>query len=440
MTGAITFSGLGSGLDIDAIVSGLVSASSQPIRTAQTRISEAQAAVSTLSGIGGLMRELRDVVDTLDTASELASYSGSTGNEDALGITVSGTAKPATYSVTNVSLAQEQRHYSGVQTSRDGPLGISGDLVFTQDGTDYTISVSAEDSLEDIGIKINEGGADIGASIVAAKDGFYLQVRSKETGASQAFTVNEAGLSASLGIGAGKIQDARNSSVTIDGLQIESETNTISDAVLGVSFELKQNSTETFNVSVKSDSSAMKKSLEDFVSKYNNVLGRIHSVSGFGSNEGSSKALRGDSTLRSITNRLSGMILSSAGTGGSLDTLADLGMRLNNNGTLRVDAAKMEEALNANPDNFAKVLAGDDSSDGLMDVMGNLLKSFIDVGTGSLDLRKEALNNEIKLFRDTADREQRRLDVMELRLRETFSIMDAQMGAYNVDMNFLARL
>lgn len=440
MTGPITFSGLGSGLDIESIVTGLVSASSGQLNSANQKVSQANAAVSTLSGVASLLSELRTVVDSLDTATELASYSGKSSNESAATITADGTASPASYTATNVLLAREQRTYSSSFATKDDELLQTGTLTFNQDGTDYDVTIESGDSLADIGAKINELDANINASIFYDGSNYRLQLSGAETGAAGSFTMTESGVSLGINDVGATVQTARNASVDLDGFTVSSATNKISDAIPGVTLELKEETTTPFTVSVQADSSSMKTSLEDFVKKYNSVIGRIHSVSGFGSNTGSSAALKGDSTLRSITNRLSSMILSSAETGGSLNTMADLGMRLNSDGTLRVDSTQMEEALASNPDGFAKVLAGDDTNDGLMDMMSDLVKSFTEAGTGVLDIRKESLRGTIKIFETSAAREQKRLDFMELRLRSTFSAMDAAMGQNNVEMAYLAGL
>lgn len=447
MSGPITFSGLGSGLDIESIVTGLVNASSQPVKMANTKASEAQAAVTALSGIGSLLSELRTAVDALDTASELASYSAKTSNEKALSITTSGLARPASYKIEDVTLAQEQRNYTDPVASKSTALGNSGTIRFTQDGSNYDITLTEADSLESIAAKINGMGADITASTISTRDGYRLQIRSKSTGEDQAFTVDESGLATKTGVngdtgvaGSGRYQEARDASVTLDGLVVTSSNNTIKDAIEGVTLELKEATTTPFTISIQADSDQMKKSLENFVSKYNSVIGRIHSVSGFGETKGSSQALKGDASLRSITNRLSSQVLSKAGAGGDLETLADLGIRLNNDGTLRVDSDRMSKALVEKPDAFTKALAGTETSDGLMDKMSDLIKSFTDVSTGTLDVKKQSLQNSIKLFQATAEREQKRLDAMEIRLRSTFSVMDAQMGTSNIQMAYLARL
>ncbi|MCH2111131.1 MAG: flagellar filament capping protein FliD, partial [Polyangiaceae bacterium] len=142
-------------------------------------------------------------------------------------------------------------------------------------------------------------------------------------------------------------------------------------------------------------------------------------------------------TLRTITNSLSNQILSRAGTGGALDSLADLGIRLNNDGTLKVEATELKEALTNHPDSFRMVLAGDNQQDGLMDVLGSLLKGYTDVGTGLLAGRKDALDSSIKLFQAQATRESTRLDRMEERLRASLAVMDAQVAQSNTAMSYL---
>ena len=439
MTGPITFSGLGSGLDIESIVTGLVSASSGQLTNANKRASQANAAISTLSGVGSLLSELRTVVDSLDSATKLASYSGQVSKETAAGVSVDGTASPASYTASNVLLAREQRNYSSAQATKDTALNQTGTLRFSQNGTDYDIAVESTDTLADIGAKINETDASLGAAIFFDGTNYRLQVSGSKTGAENAFTVQELD-GVNLGLAAAPYQTARDASVDIDGFTVTSATNSIKGAIQGVTLDLKEETTTPFTVSVQANPTSMKKSLDDFVSKYNSVIGRIHSISGFGESTGSSPALKGDGTLRSITNRLSSTVLTQAGTGAGLETLADLGIRLNRDGTMRVDSTQMEKALQEQPDAFKKVLAGDDTNDGLMDMMSDLIKSFTEVGTGMLDIRKEGLKSTMKIFESSAAREQKRLDFMEVRLRSTFSAMDAAMGQNNISMSYLARL
>lgn len=436
----ISFSGLGSGIDIDSIVRGLVSAESTGVNTANSRISATKAAVSDLSSVGSLLSDLKSVVDSLDTATELSSFSGTSGNENALGVSASGNARAGTYDVRVVSLLKEQRNYSATYAASDTALGESGTLRFSQGGTDYDVAIAATDTLSEIAAKINDSGANVKANIFYDGSTYRLQVSSSEGGAHAAFSMTDVGGTLSLGLDApGSLrQAAADAEVLIDGISVKSKTNVISGAIEGVSLTLKDETAASFKVQIAADPKKMVESLNDFVKKYNAVVSRIHTLAGFGSIKSTNKELAGDSALRAISAGLSSKVLSKVGAAdGALGTLADLGIRLNNNGTLKLDEAKMKAKLAENPSGFAQALAGDASSDGLMDIMSSMLKGFTDSGTGLMATRQDSFSARIKALQDTATREQARIDRMETRLRFTFAKMDAAVAAAKNQMNYL---
>lgn len=428
----VSFSGLGSGIDIDTLVSGLVNASAGPRNVAQQRVSQTQAAVTAMSDIGTLLSDLKSAVDALDTASELSGFKGTSANTEALAISTTGAAKPGSYNVRVIALAQEQRTYSGTQTDANADLAQSGTLRLSQSGTDYDVTIEATDSLNDIAAKINATNAKLSASVFYDGSDYRLQLRGTETGVDGAFSISElSGVNLGLTAPDATKQAAQDAQIELDTFLISSKTNTVSGAIEGVSFDLKKMTSDSFRVSVTSDTDSMKKSLQTFVDKYNSVVNKIHSTAGFGDIKAQNTVLRADPTLRAITSGLSNQILSQAGLGGALDTFADLGIRLNNNGTLKIDDSKLGKALNENPDSFARALAGDTGSSGLMDKMSELLKGYTTFGSGLLSNSREALNARVKLYQDTVTREQLRLDTMSERLRKTLNAMDTKVSGYN---------
>jgi flagellar hook-associated protein 2 len=437
--GNLTFSGLGSGIDVESIVTGLVRAESGGITAANTRVSDARAAVSDLSSIAGLLSDLKSVVDTMDTATELASNTGTSAKPEALALTTTATAKPASYSVRVVSLLKEQRNYSSTVDTRADDLNKTGTLRFTQAGLDYNVNVEATDSLDEIAAKVNGSGAKIKANVFYDGSKYRLQLSGSEAGAAGAFSILDVTDSLGFGFDAvdSKKQDAADAEVLIDGISVKSKTNTVSGAIEGVSFQLSAETTDAFNVKVASDPTKLTASLKSFVQKYNAVVNKIHAVSGFGSIKASNKDLAGDSALRAVSGGLGNRILNRSGQGGTLDTLADIGVRLNRDGTLRMDETAMNKALTDKPEEFTKVLAGTDSKAGIMDLMGTMLKGFTDVGTGLMSARKESFNSRIKTLQDGVTREQARLDRMEIRLRRTYSVMDASVAKSNSSLNYL---
>lgn len=428
----VSFSGLGSGIDIDSLVNGLVNASAGPRNVAQQRVNQTQAAVTAMSDIGTLLSDLKSAVDALDTASELSGFKGTSANADALAVATTGAAKPGSYNVRVLALAQEQRTYSGTQIDANADLAQSGTLRLSQNGTDYDVTIEATDSLNDIAAKINATNGKLSASVFYDGSAYRLQLRGTETGADGAFSVSElSGVDLGFSAPDATKQSAQNAQIELDTFVISSKTNTVSGAIEGVSFDLKKVTADSFRVSVTSDTESMKKSLQTFVDKYNAVVNKIHSTAGFGDIKAQNKVLRADPTLRAISSGLSNQILSQAGLGGALDTFADLGIRLNNNGTLKIDDAKLGKALTDNPDTFARALAGEGSSQGLMDKMSELLKGYTTFGTGLLSNSREALNARVKLYQDTVTREQLRLDTMSERLRKTMNAMDTKVSGYN---------
>jgi flagellar hook-associated protein 2 len=440
--GSITFSGLGSGIDIDAIVKALVQADSGGVDAANSRISASRAAVSDLSSIGGLLSDLKSVVDSMDTATELASFSGTSAKPEALTLTTSGNVRAASYDVRVVSLLKEQRNYSTTFNSRTADLNKTGTLRLAQGGTNYDINVEATDSLDEVAAKINGSGAKIKANVFFDGSQYRLQLSGSEGGEAGAFTMED--MSTSLGFGFDAVdsqkQAAADAQILIDGIPVKSKTNTISGAIEGLTFNLSAETTESFKVKVASDPTKMGTSLKDFVQKYNAVVNKVHKVAGYGSIKASNAELSGDSALRAVSSGLGARILNRAGHGGALDTLADIGIRLNSDGTIRLDETKMNKALADHPEDFSKVLAGTDSKAGLMDVMGDMLKGFTAVGDGLVANRKQAFDSRIKTLQDTVDREQARLDRMETRLRKTYSAMDAAVAKSNNSLSYLYSL
>jgi flagellar hook-associated protein 2 len=439
MAGTITFSGLGSGIDIDSLVTGLVKAESAGLNQTNTRISATRAAVSDMSSVGSLLSDLKTVVDSLDTASELASYSATSSKPDVLTAVTSGTARPASYDVKVISLVKEQRNYSTTFASRTDDLNQAGTLRFGQNGNTYDVAVEASDSLDEIAAKINGSGAKIKANVFYDGSQYRLQLSGSEGGADGAFTISDVSSSMSLGFDApdSKKQSAADAEVLIDGLSVKRKTNTIDGAIDGVTLKLTAETSDTIKLQVASDPTKLTASLKDFVAKYNAVVTKVHKVAGFGSTAASNPELAGDQTLRTITAGLGNRVLSRAGTGGTLDSLADLGIRLNNDGTLRLDETKMAKALADHPDDFSKALAGTDTSDGLMDLMSDMLKGFTDATDGLMTSRKTSYDARIKSLQTAADREQARLDRMADRLRTTFTKMDTAVAAANQSMSYL---
>src|SRR5262245_54750565 len=125
MAGTISFGGIGSGLDTEGIVTGLVSASSGQLNQLKSRIKATESSVTNLSNLGTLLSKLKSAADALDTSSEVGSYKASSSST-AIVASASAAATPGSYSITVNDLATETRAYSGTFASETADLGLNG--------------------------------------------------------------------------------------------------------------------------------------------------------------------------------------------------------------------------------------------------------------------------------------------------------------------------
>lgn len=446
----ITFGGVGSGMDIEGLIEGLVGVSRQPITRLENRAASARAAVTELSDIGSLLSKLKTAASNLDTLQEVGSYKASVSNEEALAISTNGSAQPGSYDVQVLQLASADRRYSHGMAAANSALGHqgtltlqigSGDTVAPDSqtligGDTIDIAIEASDTLDTIIKKINDSGLRVGASSFFDGKEYRLQVRGLDAGADNALNIVQSGFDLGLNEDANIASRAVNAQVTIDGFLVESASNNINQAIPGVSLALKKTTSEPFQVTVADDPQALGTKLKEFVDAYNAVINKVHQTAGFGKTKASNSALAGDSSLRGVTSQLSAQLSRTFGSG-AYSTLASIGVQLNNNGTLKLDQSKLDSAIAKDPQAVTNLLAGGDQTDGFMDLIRDLTDRLTDPTKGSLSIRKDGFDARARRFSDQIETERKRLETLESRLRKTFSEMDATVAGYNAQLNYL---
>jgi len=441
MAGTISFAGIGSGLDVEGIVTGLVNASSGNLTALQKRSSTVASATTAISDIGSYMSRLQTAVTALDDITKTKSYTATSSNS-ALSVSASGAALPATYTVSVERLAKEARVYSNAQASTDSALGVSGKLGLSIGGTTANLDIAATDTLNDVVSKINEAGLRVSASTFYDGSQYRLQLNGLDTGASNALTITQTGFDLGLNDSANIKQTAQDSQVWIDGFKVNSASNQIVGAMPGVTMNLLSTTTSDATIKVATDPSALQTKLQAVVDSYNNVVNKVHSVAGFGSTAATNAALAGDSTLRNLTSRLSQSLTSTVSTGTQYDSLRSIGVSLNRDGTLSLDTTKLTTAINADPASVSQVLAGtaSDGSSGVMDIVGTVVKAFTDRTSGMLTNKTTSLNSENKRLSDSIAREQDRLNKYADQLRSQFQAIEGSMTESTNTMSYLTSL
>src|SRR5690606_26856512 len=208
MAGTISFGGIGSGMDVEGIVKGLVQASSGSISGLKSRAAATQAAVSTLGEVSGLLSKLASATGALKDPRNVAGYSATTSS-DGLTATANGTALPGSFDVVVEQLARAHRSYSDGFAEKTEALGQAGTLEIQVGEESAAIEIEETDSLEDIARKINGTGLRVSATMFSTGSEYRLQVSGLDTGAENAVTLTETGTTLGLGKPENVAQEAR---------------------------------------------------------------------------------------------------------------------------------------------------------------------------------------------------------------------------------------
>lgn len=393
--GGISVSGIGSGLDLNGLVTQLIAAEGEP---AQRRLDSREAVLQArISAYGSLKSALSSFRSSLSNANNAASFqSFSATSSDSASVTASavGSATPATYNVEVQALAESQKLASGAFEDRltvvgQGELNFrfgtydSGGNTFTgKTGSSITTVTidSTNNTLAGVADAVNAADFGVRASIIDDGSGQRLVFSVDDTGATNSLEIivtndgdadnlDNAGLSqlafdpTAAGVGTGRnltetaaASDAR---ITIDGLTVTRPSNTFGGALEGVTLQANAISTGPAAVSVDRDLGAASSAVSNFVAGYNSLVSTFDDLAGFDADTGDAGLLIGDTLLRSVENRVRAAATSvpQGLENASFRALADVGITTGEDGTLNLDNAKLQTALDADPDAVARLFA-----------------------------------------------------------------------------------
>ncbi len=441
MAGTVTFAGIGSGMDIEGLITGLTQVEQQPISAEKSKSAGYRAAESSFSDVGGLLSKLKLATGALSTAQQVGSYSA-TSSATGITVTANGSAQPGAYDVKVVQLAKEQRTYSNA-FSQDA-LNLTGKLDLGVGTTSTQIDVTANDTVNTLADKINGSGLRVSASVFYDGSKYRLQIRGLDTGDGNNLTFGASGgVGDQLGLldPKNQKQSAQNAKVSIDGYEVTSATNQITGAVPGVTMALTDQ-TASGTITVAQDAQGLGTKIQAVVDAYNAVITKVHSLAGYGTATAANPALQGDSSMRSIASRLSDSIIRAVGTG-RFQSLGALGVNLANDGTLSLDQTKLTDALQKDPTAVSTVLAGTEAingqggTDGIMDLLGKAVDALNDPKGGIIQSAQDSWDSRAKQLDDQIAKETDRVTAYSDQLRKTFTAMDTAVAAYKAQLSQL---
>lgn len=461
--GNISSAGLGSGLDVNSIVSSLLAIEARPLDMLKAQATSIDTKISTFGKVQSYFSTLRDKSNALSDSTAWNLTTATSADTSAMKVSAGPNSPAGAYSVNVQRLASNQAVVSGSFASPTTDLNMGsltielgswdGNPVVTgftakSGSTPVAISIAeGETSLTAIRDKINAAGAGVVASIVNDATGSRLSIRSKETGEENGFRITASetfddgddatGLSA-LGfdrLGPTQMthtQSAANALAQINGIDVESATNNLTDVVDGLSITLLKQTTSAVDVTVAPDTAAIKTRITEFVAAYNELSNYLRTQSSYDSTKKTGGPLQGDSSATGLMNQLRGVLNQANSASSTWSRLSDVGITMAKDGTLAVDSTRLDNAMGNLPE-LKKLLAtdgADESGTGFIRRYKELADAALS-STGTFYNRNESLKAQLERNTDRQDEMQRRLDQMEARLRKQYTALDATMSTLN---------
>lgn len=456
----ISSPGIGSGLDVQKIVSQQVALESKPLEKLESKDTSLKSEISTWGVINSQLSALQDASQELMDLSSWNTRALKSSNDDAVTGTAAEGATVGSFAVNVTQLAQAQstRMASAIpatDTFSAGRLDISlGDG--SSFGSAISVDISDGDSLSAIASKINgTANAGVTATVIKTGAGEQLVMRSNSTGVAMGFKVEAfdgGGAAITNGTGLGALayndgvstggmtltQAGMDATATIEGIAVTSASNTLTDAVPGLTLNLQQVGTST--VTVSNDTKPAKDAIDGFVEAYNTIVSNLNSLTKYDSSTKTAGPLQGDATAVGLLNTLTNMVGATGPAGTSYSRMSDVGLELQRDGTLTTNTTKLTAAL-ANPADLKTFF----SDVGTTNTDTGMARRFYDytfgaTGTeGLVTSRSNALQQAVSRNQTDMERMQARINKTEERLYKTYSALDTQMASLTAMNNFITQ-
>lgn len=407
-TGGISSPGIGSGLDIQGLIDGLMANQNKPVMLLQTQEAKAQTTLSALGGLQSTLSQFQHAIQNLNKISAYQTVQGSVANPAVASMTATPSAQTGSYTLEVSQLAQAQTLIASGQSSQVTPIGV-GTLSFTfgttvgsisngqyQSGATFspsgaspqTVTIDASNhSLAGIADAINRANIGVSASIMndGSNTPYRLALTSTQTGEVSSMKISVSGDAAladllnfdptSLtGQKLTQTSRAQNAQFTLNGLAISSATNTNSTVIPGATLNLlSSNAGSPTVLNISQGNSGAMTAIKQFVSAYNTAQAAISKATAYNSTTKIAGPLQGQNSILSVMRNMEN-IVNQPVPGAQVDVsmLAQIGITSQDDGTLSIDETTLQTALAKNFNGVASLFASNGTTtDPLISFQGN---------------------------------------------------------------------
>jgi flagellar hook-associated protein 2 len=431
-----TITGPGSGYDTQGIVKALVAAEKAP---KQSQITKQQTVTTTqLSAVGSVKSALeayRTAITKLNSAASFNGVAATTSDDKTVKATLGDGASSGQYvlKVDNLATSSKvtSKSFTGAAAVAN-PGEENQTLTINQSGKSYDVIITGGSTLQQVRDSINTqlSAQGISANVLSDANGARLVVGSSNSGVGTDITLSG---DSDLAVGYDKGPAAINAKYSIDGIAMESTSNTVKSAISGVSLELvaPTDAGKTTTITVASSAATLKTSVQSFVSSYNTLMTAINAqtkVTATGDQATTTAgALTGDASMRDLVSSMRSELVNGSGTG-TISSLSQMGITTDQKtGLLSLDDKQWDAAVAKSPTDIAKLFT---DSNGLIARMNKATDSYVGT-TGTLSSRVKDLNAKFTDLTTQQDDLNRRMDALQLSLSAKYTAMDTLIAKIN---------
>ncbi|CAH0349883.1 MULTISPECIES: flagellar filament capping protein FliD [unclassified Sphingobium] len=441
--------GIGSGIDSAQIVADLTAAARDPkAKAINNRISLNNARIS------GLASATSSLTTFSKALTDLLGGTGFSGQPASNDPTIAGvsllpggvpTGLPAQIEVQRLASAQTME--SAMLASKTSEVGL-GTLTLTKGGTNYTIDITAgNNTLEGLAAAVNATGSGVSASVVTDNRGARLVMKGP-TGETNGFSITAGTADANLqrfatsGAPGAMVQKtaALDSIIYIDGIEMRNNTNTIDTAIPYVRIDLNKAAPGTkVTLASTEPANTMRDLVTEFVTAYNSLRSALNTATATATDPSQSGALNGDTGIREMQRQLSRLTSTTLTTSGPYRTLGDLGVATNRDGTLKLDMARLDAAIAADPTAVTQMLnpaVATDENPGIAGAVKKVSDTLLS-DTGALKSATSKYDALKKSYAAQLEKLDKDMDAYEARTSAAFAAMDTKLAALKATQSYI---
>ncbi len=460
ISGGISFGGLGSGLDTNAIIQALLDVERVPINQLESKKAGEQQKSSLIGTIEGYVNTLQDKAKQLATLNDFLSVTASNPFENLATISADTTAAEGSHTLQVLqTVATDRWAFNGV-ADPDADLATgSASISFGYEGSLYTFNFNdpTQTSLNEIAAVINAGpNGGVTAQVLqtgvpGGANSHQLVLTAADGGASHRLSaISSSGLGFTS---VDNVTQGEDAIAVIDGLTFQRESNDFSDVLQGVSIQALAEGQE-FTFSVSADKDAIKGKLQEFIDSYNDVITFINDQNKYSEDDGAGGALFGDNLLRTVRSTIYNSLFSQSSAqvqNNTFGSLGQLGISGDETGLLSLDETKVNAKMDEDLAAFAELFVDSDGATGpdtglaqnLVDEIDRVTKGYTDPVSGAFykglfENRKEALTSTIDRIDDDISRREDRVDRYEAQLIARFAALETVMAQLNAQQAYLS--